>query len=179
MHQLSIESQSDLREIFEKYGFSLDGSIKSPTNLFQEIKDGETELYEAEGELLRFVRTSACKVKHGDYHLVEQNPPGARRELVDMGYSVMGKIMSGENALTAMGREFLEETGMDISEDRFEREREIAKNFSSPSYNHLKCKNTIFGYKLEFTEEEFNTHRRGFVVVDSAGTSHQLKWEQL
>jgi len=142
---------------YSKWGY---GESRTLDELYKEIEDGETELSELDGELIRTVTVVGIVVTCNDFKLKEDRQEfiDGRKRHRELNVSCAEKLIKGETPKEAAVRCIKEELGIEIhASELIPRISHSDINISS-SYPGLKCvyHRNPFNYemKMEFFKPE-------------------------
>jgi hypothetical protein len=117
------------------------GTFKTIGHLYHEIEEGETELTDEEGQLVRKVQFVGARILHKKdgkwWRLYEEKQifkDGRERRRANMPYSAAEKFKSGEDPKEVIVRGMKEELNLDITKDQFAfyNKKEIENNDDYP-----------------------------------------------
>lgn len=117
------------------------GTFKTIGHLYHEIEEGETELTDEEGQLVRRVQFVGARILHKKdgkwWRLYEEKQifkDGRERRRANMPYSAAEKFKSGEDPKEVIVRGMKEELNLDITKDQFAfyNKKEIENNDDYP-----------------------------------------------
>jgi len=117
------------------------GTFKTIGHLYQEIHEGETELTDKDGQLIRKVEFVGARIIYKKYdkwlRLYEEKQifkDGRERRRTNMPYSAAEKFKSGEDPKEVIVRGVKEELDLDITKDQFTfyNKKEIENNDDYP-----------------------------------------------
>ena len=117
------------------------GTFKTIGHLYQEIHEGETELTDEDGQLIRKVEFVGARIIYKKYdkwlRLYEEKQifkDGRERRRTNMPYSAAEKFKSGEDPKEVIVRGVKEELDLDITKDQFTfyNKKEIENNDDYP-----------------------------------------------
>jgi hypothetical protein len=117
------------------------GDTRTLKELYKEIVDGETELTEVDGELIRTVTVVGIVVTCNDFKLKEdrQEFTDGRIRHRDLSVSCAEKLIKGETPKQAAVRCIKEELGIEIHERELTPHVSHSNKDLSSSYPGLKC----------------------------------------
>lgn len=143
------------------------GTYKTLGHLFQEMKEGETELTSENGSLVRRVQFVGARIlykKDGAWlRLFEEKQifkDGRERRRTNMPYSAAEKFKSGEDPKEVIVRGMKEELNIDISADQFTfyNRNEISENSDYPG-----IKSYHIGYEFLVVLDESQYLEEGYI----------------
>ena len=139
------EGYFQLLDLLKDYNIPLDqygtGGFKTVGHLYSEIKEGETDLTEENGKLVRRVSFVGARViynKEGRWLRLYEDKQvfkdGRIRRRAHMPYSAAEKFKAGEDPKEVIIRGVKEELGLDITKDQFSfyNKKEIENNDDYP-----------------------------------------------
>jgi len=167
--QLIIAGLDDLRRVLDQAQVPLklwgQKGAKTPNDLFEEIKAGESKLVlDNQDGLLRLVRTSGVIIlsPDGKRFMVEKKQirRGQERERV-LPCSMMEKGKYGEEPKDTALRGLREELEFTATDLKPREERTVRKQ--SPSYPGLQIENQCFLFETTLTSEDYGRYKNGFI----------------
>ncbi|MFT4308732.1 MAG: hypothetical protein ACMXYM_05185 [Candidatus Woesearchaeota archaeon] len=136
-----------IRELFVQRRIS---GFKNADDLADEIERGESTLVEADGRLVRRVRTAAVIVAHEGRVLREVSYERDGKTIVrDLPWSIAEKCIAVESFEDAASRALREELGVD-GDLVFVNEEVVVRD--SPAYPGITMENTIRMYRCALSE---------------------------
>lgn len=154
-------SQKELAGYLNSFGIKTGswgrGSAKTVGHLAEEIEEGETVLFEENGELTRQIQVAGVNVFYQNRRLYEdrQEFSDGRIRKRTLAYSLSEKFKTHESPEDAAKRALREELGIDGKIDI----KEIGKNIEtedSLSYPGLKTRYIIYGFETLLSPEQFS-----------------------
>lgn len=138
------------------------GTFKTIGHLYQEIHEGETELTDEDGQLVRRVQFVGARIlykKDGEWlRLYEEKQifkDGRERRRTNMPYSAAEKFKSGEDPKEVIVRGMKEELKLDITKDQFTfyNKKEIENNDDYPG---IKSFHIGYEFLVVLNDEQYN-----------------------
>lgn len=138
------------------------GTFKTIGHLYQEIEEGETELTDENGQLVRRVQFVGARIlykKDGEWlRLYEEKQifkDGRERRRTNMPYSAAEKFKSGEDPKEVIVRGMKEELKLDITKDQFTfyNKKEIENNDDYPG---IKSFHIGYEFLVVLNDEQYN-----------------------
>ncbi len=138
------------------------GTFKTIGHLYQEIHEGETELTEEDGQLVRRVQFVGARIiykKDGSWlRLYEEKQifkDGRERRRTNMPYSAAEKFKSGEDPKEVIVRGMKEELKLDITKDQFTfyNKMEIENNDDYPG---IKSFHIGYEFLVVLNDKQYN-----------------------
>ncbi len=138
------------------------GTFKTIGHLYQEIHEGETELTDEDGQLVRRVQFVGARIlykKDGEWlRLYEEKQifkDGRERRRNNMPYSAAEKFKSGEDPKEVIVRGMKEELKLDITKDQFAfyNKKEIENNDDYPG---IKSFHIGYEFLVVLNDEQYN-----------------------
>lgn len=138
------------------------GTFKTIGHLYQEIEEGETELTDEDGQLVRRVQFVGARIlykKDGEWlRLYEEKQifkDGRERRRTNMPYSAAEKFKSGEDPKEVIVRGMKEELKLDITKDQFAfyNKKEIENNDDYPG---IKSFHIGYEFLVVLNDEQYN-----------------------
>ena len=138
------------------------GTFKTIGHLYQEIEEGETELTDENGQLVRRVQFVGARIlyKKDDewLRLYEEKQifkDGRERRRTNMPYSAAEKFKSGEDPKEVIVRGMKEELKLDITKDQFTfyNKKEIENNDDYPG---IKSFHIGYEFLVVLNDEQYN-----------------------
>lgn len=138
------------------------GTFKTIGHLYQEIEEGETELTDEDGQLVRRVQFVGARIlykKDGEWlRLYEEKQifkDGRERRRTNMPYSAAEKFKSGEDPKEVIVRGMKEELKLDITKDQFTfyNKKEIENNDDYPG---IKSFHIGYEFLVVLNDEQYN-----------------------
>ena len=138
------------------------GTFKTIGHLYQEIREGETELTDKDGQLIRKVEFVGARILHkkdgGWLRLYEEKQifkDGRERRRTNMPYSAAEKFKSGEDTKEVIVRGMKEELDLDITKDQFTfyNKKEIENNDDYPG---IKSFHIGYEFLVVLNNDQYN-----------------------
>jgi len=156
----------DFVQMFKNKGIDTElygtGTFKTIGHLYQEIHEGETELTDEDGQLVRRVQFVGARIlykKDGEWlRLYEEKQifkDGRERRRTNMPYSAAEKFKSGEDPKEVIVRGMKEELKLDITKDQFAfyNKKEIENNDDYPG---IKSFHIGYEFLVVLNDEQYN-----------------------
>jgi hypothetical protein len=143
--KIEIENIGHLKQVLNDYDINPNdwgnGETRTLQELYKEIVDGETELFEMDGELIRTVTVVGVVVTCGKHRLKEdrQEFTDGRVRHRDLTVSCAEKLINGETPKQAAVRCLKEELGIEVHESELIPHVNHSNTDLSSSYPGLKC----------------------------------------
>ena len=143
------------------------GTFKTIGHLYHEIEEGETELTDEGGQLVRKVQFVGARILHKKdgkwWRLYEEKQifkDGRERRRANMPYSAAEKFKSGEDPKEVIVRGMKEELNLDITKDQFAfyNKKEIENNDDYPG-----IKSFHIGYEFLVVLNDDQFLERGYI----------------
>ena len=143
------------------------GTFKTIGHLYHEIEEGETELTDEGGQLVRRVQFVGARILHKKdgkwWRLYEEKQifkDGRERRRANMPYSAAEKFKSGEDPKEVIVRGMKEELNLDITKDQFAfyNKKEIENNDDYPG-----IKSFHIGYEFLVVLNDDQFLERGYI----------------
>ena len=143
------------------------GTFKTIGHLYHEIEEGETELTDEGGQLVRKVQFVGARILHKKdgkwWRLYEEKQifkDGRERRRANMPYSAAEKFKSGEDPKEVIVRGMKEELNLDITKDQFAfyNKKEIENNDDYPG-----IKSFHIGYEFLVVLNNSQFLERGYI----------------
>ena len=143
------------------------GTFKTIGHLYHEIEEGETELTDEGGQLVRKVQFVGARILHKKdgkwWRLYEEKQifkDGRERRRANMPYSAAEKFKSGEDPKEVIVRGVKEELNLDITKDQFAfyNKKEIENNDDYPG-----IKSFHIGYEFLVVLNDSQFLERGYI----------------
>jgi len=143
------------------------GTFKTIGHLYHEIEEGETELTDEGGQLVRRVQFVGARILHKKdgkwWRLYEEKQifkDGRERRRANMPYSAAEKFKSGEDPKEVIVRGMKEELNLDITKDQFAfyNKKEIENNDDYPG-----IKSFHIGYEFLVVLNDSQFLERGYI----------------
>jgi len=176
----------ELLDLLEKYDVPVDiygtEGYKTVGHLYNEIKEGETELREESGKLMRYVSFVGARViyrKDGEWqHLYEEKQvfkDGRVRRRDHMPYSAAEKFKVGEDNKLVIVRGVKEELGIDITNDQFTYYNKIVTE-NNDDYPGITSLHTGYEFLVVLNESQYDPE--GYIERQADKDVH-FKWKSI